>query len=98
MSHSAPTQQPSPELFFETVNAFQRTAALNSAIELDLFTAIGEGARTPAALAVRCKASERGMRILCDYLTPLRSIGGCSATQVSRLASSITCRRLCSRW
>lgn len=50
------------------MNAYQRTAALKAAIELDLFTAIGEGAHTAAALAQRCEASERGMRILCDYL------------------------------
>jgi ubiquinone/menaquinone biosynthesis C-methylase UbiE len=68
MAQVAETHQPSPALFFETMNAYQRTAALKAAIELDLFTAIGEGARTAAALAQRCEASERGMRILCDYL------------------------------
>src|SRR5919202_705229 len=61
-------QQPSPELFFETMNDYQRTAALKAAIELDLFTAIGEGAHTAEALAQRCETSMRGMRILCDYL------------------------------
>jgi ubiquinone/menaquinone biosynthesis C-methylase UbiE len=61
-------QQPSPELFFETTLAYQRTAALKAAIELDLFTAIGEGAHTSEALAQRCQTSERGIRILCDYL------------------------------
>jgi ubiquinone/menaquinone biosynthesis C-methylase UbiE len=60
--------QPSPLLFFETMNAHQRTEALKAAIELDVFTAIGEGSHTAAALAERCKASERGTRILCDYL------------------------------
>jgi len=60
--------QPNPALIFETLNAYQRTAALKAAIELDLFTAIGEGAKTSAALAKRCQAAERGMRILCDYL------------------------------
>lgn len=68
MVHAADTQQPSPELFFETLNAYQRTAALKAAIELDLFTAIGEGAYTVQALAQRCDTSQRGMRILCDYL------------------------------
>lgn len=58
----------SPELIFETFNAYQRTAVLKAAIELDVFTAIGEGCTTPKALADRCRASERGMRILCDYL------------------------------
>jgi len=68
MSGFAETQQPSPALFFETMNAYQRTQALKGAIELDLFTAIAEGATTAAALAIRCGASERGVRILCDYL------------------------------
>ncbi|MFZ0434156.1 MAG: class I SAM-dependent methyltransferase [Candidatus Acidiferrales bacterium] len=63
---SAPS--PSPNLFFETLNAYQRSAALRSAIELDVFTAIGEGAVTPSAIAARCQAAERGVRILCDYL------------------------------
>jgi ubiquinone/menaquinone biosynthesis C-methylase UbiE len=60
--------QPSPVLFFETLNAHQRTAALKGAIDLDLFTAIAEGANTAQAAAQRCAASERGTRILCDYL------------------------------
>jgi 2-polyprenyl-3-methyl-5-hydroxy-6-metoxy-1,4-benzoquinol methylase len=34
-----------------------------------VFTAIAGGATTAAALAGKCQASERGMRILCDYLT-----------------------------
>lgn len=60
--------QPSPELFFETVNAYQRTAAIKAALELDLFTAIGEGSGTAQEVAEKCAASERGIRILCDYL------------------------------
>jgi 2-polyprenyl-3-methyl-5-hydroxy-6-metoxy-1,4-benzoquinol methylase len=60
---------PSPELFFDTVFAFQRTAALKAAIDLELFTAIDEGAQTVPAIAKRCKASERGTRMLCDYVT-----------------------------
>jgi ubiquinone/menaquinone biosynthesis C-methylase UbiE len=59
---------PSPELIFDTLNAYQRTAALDGAIELDMFTAIGEGAATAADLAQKLKVSERGARILCDYL------------------------------
>ena len=49
--------------------AHQRTAALQAAIDLDLFRAIGEGPGDVASLAQRCSASERGIRILCDYLT-----------------------------
>src|SRR6185295_3800551 len=68
MSTSA-AQQPSPQLFFQTINAHMRTEALKSAIELEVFTAIGEGNTTAAEIAKRCQASEKGMRILCDYLT-----------------------------
>jgi len=68
MATAAGHTQPTPELVFDTLNAYQRTAALKAAIELDVFTAIGEGTDTAAALAKRCQAAERGMRILCDYL------------------------------
>jgi 2-polyprenyl-3-methyl-5-hydroxy-6-metoxy-1,4-benzoquinol methylase len=62
---------PSPDLFFETVFAFERTAALKTAIDLDVFTALAEGARTAPAIAAQCGAAERGIRILCNYLTTL---------------------------
>ena len=52
---------PSPELFFNTIGAYQKSAALKAAIELDLFTCIATGKRP--------EASERGVRILCDFLT-----------------------------
>jgi hypothetical protein len=68
MSTSA-AQQPSPQLFFQTINAHQRTEALKAAIELEVFTAIGEGNTTAAEIARRCQTSEKGMRVLCDYLT-----------------------------
>ncbi|HKX28521.1 MAG TPA: class I SAM-dependent methyltransferase [Blastocatellia bacterium] len=59
---------PSPERFFGAVTAYQQSAIIKGAIELDLFTAIAEGAATAAALAASRQTSERGMRILCDYL------------------------------
>jgi ubiquinone/menaquinone biosynthesis C-methylase UbiE len=65
---SPAAQQPTPQLFFQTMNAYQRTEALNAAIELEVFTAIGEGNTTKDKIAKRCRTSERGMRILCDYL------------------------------
>lgn len=64
-----PAAEPSPELFLGSVTAYQRSAALRGALDLDLFTAIGAGAETAAALAERCRATPRGARILCDYLT-----------------------------
>jgi Dimerisation domain len=60
---------PSPQLFLETANAFQRSEALKAAVELELFTAIGEGKRTSEEIAARCNASARGTRILSDFLT-----------------------------
>lgn len=63
------SQAPSPALFFDTINAFQKSAALKAAIDLDLFTAIGNEQLAAAEVARRCAASERGVRILCDTLT-----------------------------
>lgn len=63
-----PQRQPTPEHIFETLNAYQRTAALKSAIELDIFTIIGKGSTTASAIVSASNAAERGIRILCDYL------------------------------
>jgi ubiquinone/menaquinone biosynthesis C-methylase UbiE len=60
---------PSPALIFETFNAYQRSGALQAAIQLDLFTAIAEGNQTVPDIAKRIGASEKGARVLCDYLT-----------------------------
>jgi 2-polyprenyl-3-methyl-5-hydroxy-6-metoxy-1,4-benzoquinol methylase len=66
---STPAQQPSPEVIFNAMNAYQRSMTLKGAIDLELFTHIADGATSAAELARRCSASERGVRILCDYLT-----------------------------
>ena len=68
-SGAHPAEVPSPLLVFETLWAYQRSAALRAAIELDVFRAVGEGPGDVATLARQCSASERGVRILCDYLT-----------------------------
>jgi SAM-dependent methyltransferase len=60
---------PSADIVFDTLFAFQRSAALKTAIDLEVFTIIDGGARTPAAIAKQSNAAERGIRILCDYLT-----------------------------
>ena len=62
---------PSPALFFDTINAFHKSAALKAGIDLDVFSAIGHTAATAGELAQRCAAAERGIRILADYLTIL---------------------------
>lgn len=59
---------PTPEAIFDALVAYQRSAALKGAIDLDLFTALAEGASTAPALAERCGASQRGVRSLADYL------------------------------
>jgi SAM-dependent methyltransferase len=51
-------------LFF----GYQNAAVLKAALELDAFTAIGEGATDAAALAVRCNTSPRGVAAMCDSL------------------------------
>jgi ubiquinone/menaquinone biosynthesis C-methylase UbiE len=73
MSTSA-AQQPSPQLFLQTINAHLRTEALKAAIELEVFTAIGEGNTTAAQIAQRCQTSEKGTRILCDFLTMMEML------------------------
>jgi len=69
MSDTAPP--PSPQLYFETINAFQKTGALKAGIDLELFTKLAPEPLNAAELARRCECPERGMRILCDYLTIL---------------------------
>src|SRR5215468_2472113 len=70
MSSQSSTQAPgpTPEHFFRSINAYQLTRALKGALDLDVFTAIAEGNKTAKALAESRQASDRGMRILCDYL------------------------------
>lgn len=58
-----------PVLVFEMLQAYQRTAGLKAAIDLDVFRAVGEGPGDVASIARHCSASERGIRILCDFLT-----------------------------
>ena len=63
-----PSSALSPEHIFETLVAFQQSAALKAALDLDVFSAIAAGARTLPELAGKTEASERGLRILCDFL------------------------------
>lgn len=69
MATSTTATQPTPERIFNTLNAHEQTAALISAIELDIFSAIAAGANTAAAIAAKTGAAEKGARILCDFLT-----------------------------
>lgn len=69
MATPSSSQRPSPERIFGVLTAFQDSAALKTAIELNIFTMIAEGADRANAIAPRVNAAERGVRILCDYLT-----------------------------
>ena len=61
--------EPNPLLIFDALNGFQRATALKAAIELEVFTLIGSGVVNAAELAKRAQASEKGIRILCDFMT-----------------------------
>src|SRR5258706_8184712 len=58
-----------PERIFNTLNAHEQTAALRTASELNMFTAIGAGARTAAAIGAKTGVEEKGARVLCDFMT-----------------------------
>ncbi len=68
MVTASSAHKPSPEKIFAALNAYQETAALKAAIELDVFTAIGQGSQEAKAIAEKVKVSEKGVRVLCDYL------------------------------
>ncbi|HVC48439.1 MAG TPA: class I SAM-dependent methyltransferase [Terracidiphilus sp.] len=69
MQDSNPAAAPlNPGIVFGMLQAKQQSAALKTAIDLDLFRAVGQGPGDVASIAKHCAASERGIRILCDFL------------------------------
>ena len=62
---------PSENPVFDIAMAYQDTAALVAAVKLDIFTLIGPATVSLEDLMSRTGASQRGLRILCDYLTVL---------------------------
>jgi 2-polyprenyl-3-methyl-5-hydroxy-6-metoxy-1,4-benzoquinol methylase len=68
MSTASASTRPTPEHIFNTLNAYQQSAALKAAIELGLFTAIDQGKQTAGEIAAAITAAPRGVRILCDFL------------------------------
>jgi 2-polyprenyl-3-methyl-5-hydroxy-6-metoxy-1,4-benzoquinol methylase len=64
-----PDPQPDPGILLRALSAYQLPMALKGAIELEIFTHIAAGANTVAQIAPLAKASEKGVRVLCDYLT-----------------------------
>ena len=69
MATASQSGKVTPERIFSTLVSYQQGEALKAAIELELFTKIGEGAEEAGALAKAIGASERGTRILADYMT-----------------------------
>jgi precorrin-6B methylase 2 len=69
MSAVGPSSQPTPFRLFGALSAYQVTLAVKSAVELEVFTHIADGATSAAEIARRANASEKGTRILCDFLT-----------------------------
>ena len=67
--------QPAPQVDMQHIwgimTGFQHSAALKAAVELELFTKIGEGKKTSAEIAAATGAAERGVRIIADTLTVL---------------------------
>lgn len=72
------TQLPafSASLFYDTVNAYFRTAAVKAAIELGVFDAAGLEGRSAEAIADTCRCSPRGIRILCYFLVSIGFMAG----------------------
>ncbi len=62
---------PTPERIWQIITGYQMTAAIKAAIELGIFTRIGEGHVTSSAIADSAGASERGVRIICDTMAVL---------------------------
>ncbi|MGH7131731.1 MAG: methyltransferase [Phycisphaerales bacterium] len=58
-----------PAPIFECFTAYQKTAAMQAAVDIGLFSAIAAGQSTVAAIAKACEASPKGVRVLCDYWT-----------------------------
>lgn len=66
---STAAASPTPERIFQIITAFEASRALKGALDLGLFTALGSGTATAATLAKQLHASEKGVRVLCDFLT-----------------------------
>jgi len=68
MQPDSPSGPLTPAIVFDLLQAHHKTAALRAAIELEIFRAIGQCPGDVASIARHANASERGIRILCDFL------------------------------
>ncbi len=58
-----------PGRVHQALTSYQLAQSVKGAIELELFTHIAAGATTPEKIAPLCGGTEKGVRVLCDYLT-----------------------------
>ena len=58
-----------PGRIHQALTSYQLAMALKGAIELEIFTHIAAGATTSDTIAPLCGGTEKGVRVLCDYLT-----------------------------
>ena len=56
-----------PVPIFDCFTAYQKTAAMQAAVDIGLFTAIAAGNSTVPIIAKACAAAPKGVRVLCDY-------------------------------
>src|SRR5262245_39387423 len=61
--------QVNPGCIHQALTSYQLAQSLKGAIELELFTHIAAGSRTAEEIAERCGGTQKGVRVLCDYLT-----------------------------
>ena len=57
-----------PGRIHQALTSYQLAMALKGAIDLEVFTHIAGGATTSEAIAPLCQGTEKGVRVLCDYL------------------------------
>ncbi len=58
-----------PAPIFDCFFAYQKTAAMQAAVDIGLFTAIAAGHAAVPQIAKACEASPKGVRVLCDFWT-----------------------------
>ena len=64
-----PAMAPDLEPVWQIMTAFQLSHAYKAAVELELFTKIGEGNKTVENIAAATGSAEKGIRVLADVLT-----------------------------
>lgn len=70
MAEQTPTSpEINPGRIHQALTSYQLAQSLKGAIELEIFTHIGRGFITVEQIAKQCGGTEKGVRVLCDYLT-----------------------------